>query len=144
MRSNGAIVTRCFGGTSERSTGVRSGLLSTVLLAAFLCGRRPDRRPPIAGRTSAASAVVLSNESTFTRWAHPRGRGGRSAPSRRPPLAAVGSLHMLTEEGLPEVYLLLDQVTPAHGPGMGAAEAPGAAQRQRPAGFRARRSARST
>jgi hypothetical protein len=62
----------------------------------------------------APSATVLSNESTFTRWAHPRAAVVvRSEPS--PAARAAGSLHMLTEEGLPEVYLLLDQMTVAPG-----------------------------
>ena len=57
---------------------------------------------------------MLSNESTFTRWAHPRQPAIiRSAPSAA--AATVGSLHMLTEEGLPEVYLLLDEVTDPSG-----------------------------
>jgi len=56
-----------------------------------------------------ARPLVLSNEQTFTRWAHPLRAGeiraGASRSSR-----VVGALHMLTEEGRPEVYLLLEQV----------------------------------
>jgi len=83
----------------------------TIAVAAALacCGAAPaaDAQP-------AAAVRVLSNESTFTHWAHPRERASiRSAPSAS--AGVVGSLHMLTEEGFPEVYLLLDQATDASG-----------------------------
>jgi hypothetical protein len=63
-----------------------------------------------APQLTALSAHRLSNESTFTRWAHPLEPASiRSAPSAT--ARAVGSLHMLTEQGLPEVYLLLSQTS---------------------------------
>jgi len=50
--------------------------------------------------------VLLSNERTFARWAHPL----RRAPIRWAPRAGarlVASTHMRTEDGFPEVYLAL-------------------------------------
>ncbi len=52
----------------------------------------------------------LSDEITYARWAHPR----NTAPIRADPLteaAVVGRLHRLTEEGEPEVYELLSELT---------------------------------
>lgn len=60
---------------------------------------------PVAG-----TLVRLSDERTYTRWAHP----ASTAPIRaEPELGArfVGRLHPLTEEGEPEVYELLSEVT---------------------------------
>jgi lipoprotein-anchoring transpeptidase ErfK/SrfK len=58
--------------------------------------------------------AVLSNETTFTRWASAVGpanvRVQPSAASRR-----VGRLRMLTEDGFPEVYLLLATTSDAQG-----------------------------
>jgi hypothetical protein len=70
--------------------------------------------PPIAASRPARAAVspaprpdqVLSNERTFTRWAHV----ALIAPIRARPSATsprVTRLHWDTEDGFPEVYLLL-------------------------------------
>ena len=66
-----------------------------------------------AGAPAAATAerragetVRLSNERTFTRWAHPQ----RRAPIRRRPSVrarSVARIRFLTEDGFPEVYLAL-------------------------------------
>lgn len=51
-------------------------------------------------------ATRLSDERTETRWAHPE----RVAPIRRSPTARAKSIaptHLLTEDGFPEVYLVL-------------------------------------
>ncbi len=57
--------------------------------------------PPHAGRTR-----TLSNERTFTRWAHPEIAGGiYSRPTARSKLLA--HIRLATEDGFPEVYLLL-------------------------------------
>lgn len=66
----------------------------------------------VTAPAAARAAVRLSDEHTFTSWAHPRWR----APVRAAPLPSartIGSLHMLTEEGEPEVYLLLRETTDA-------------------------------
>jgi L,D-transpeptidase catalytic domain len=58
--------------------------------------------------------VQLSDESTYTRWAHPL----TTALIRAAPLSTasvIGRLHPLTEEGEPEVYELLDELTIAAG-----------------------------
>jgi L,D-transpeptidase catalytic domain len=60
------------------------------------------------------SPRVLSNERSFARWAHPRASAAiRSRPGATGRL--VGHVHMSTEEGRPEVYLLLQEVTAATG-----------------------------
>ena len=75
-----------------------------VLLLAAWAPAASAARSEVPGR-----ALVLSNERTFTRWAHPRGDGViRDSPSPRSRVS--GRLHMLTEEARPEVYLLLEQV----------------------------------
>jgi len=93
---------------------------SAILLAApgvggqALAGGGPRSQRPQPPRLRVPAAVQLSNERTFTSWAHPRG----SAQIRSEPSGAarrVGSLHMLTEEGLPEVYLLRAEMTDASG-----------------------------
>jgi hypothetical protein len=80
----------------------------------------PTRAPtePLAHVTPsvppASAEVQLSDERTFTRWAHPAG----TAPIRAAPVAAavvVGRLHTPTEEGEPEVYELLEERTSVAG-----------------------------
>lgn len=100
--------------TTQRSLLSRSRLLAAALLAAFLTAAGLASASPQPSSAVASAEVVLSNETTFTRWAHPRQaaviRAEPSGSSR-----AVGALHMLTEEGLAEVYLLLDQAQGAPG-----------------------------
>ncbi len=70
-----------------------AGAGSGVTAGASLPGLRPG-------------TVLLSNERTFSRWAHPVGR----APIRRAPSRGAGKIeatHLLTEDGFPEVYLAL-------------------------------------
>ena len=57
---------------------------------------------------------VLSNERTFTRWAHPE----RRAPIRRRPTVrarTVARIRLVTEDGYPEVYLALRRRVNMHG-----------------------------
>jgi hypothetical protein len=55
---------------------------------------------------AAADSPLLSNETTFTTWAHPAATALiRERPSAT--AAQAGALHMFTEDGAPEVYLLL-------------------------------------
>lgn len=66
------------------------------------------------GLAVGAQAERLSDGRTYTRWAHPE----ITAPIRADPLsgaAVLGHLHMLTEDGEPEVYLLLAERTIATG-----------------------------
>jgi lipoprotein-anchoring transpeptidase ErfK/SrfK len=61
-----------------------------------------------AALVSAAPAQTLSNESTFTRWAHPVALGAvRAAP--RPRSRTIAHLRLQTEDRLPEVYLVLER-----------------------------------
>ncbi len=100
--------------TIGRSTDIRSVLRRTLILATCIWGASLSAASAASTPASTVSAAVLSNESTFSRWAHPRAAAViRSEPASAS--RAVGALHLLTEEGLPEVYLLLDQVTDTAG-----------------------------
>jgi hypothetical protein len=67
-----------------------------------------------ASETQPSSGGVLSNERTFTTWAHPLEEAGihqqPSAGSR-----TIARARLATEDGVPEVYLLLARVTDARG-----------------------------
>ena len=72
--------------------------------------------PSHASPSSAAlpGRARLSNETTFTRWAYAVARGGAySAPS--PEARRVGQLRFRTEDGFPEVYVVLSSVQDARG-----------------------------
>jgi len=61
-----------------------------------------------------SSSTQLSNEQTLTTWAHPEGEGPiytRPDPHAR----RVARVHMFTEDGFPEVYLLLSSFVDAQG-----------------------------
>jgi hypothetical protein len=61
-----------------------------------------------------AAGRHLSDEVHVTRWAYPR----YDAPARSAPSVSarrVVSLHLLTEDGFPEVYVLLSSLRDAHG-----------------------------
>jgi hypothetical protein len=76
---------------------------SLAVIPTLIAASRP---PPAAASPRARADQVLSNERTFTRWAHV----ALIAPVRRRPSASsppVGRLHWDTEDGVPEVYLLL-------------------------------------
>ena len=75
--------------------------------------------PPLPGTPapSAPAAPVirrLSNERTLTTWAHPLEPGAIYAKPE-PHARLLGSVHMETEDGFPEVYLLLRSYTDAYG-----------------------------
>jgi hypothetical protein len=75
--------------------------------AAPLPGAGTEGSPP-------ATANVLSNEKTSTTWAHPVIKASiRDRPSPRG--RTVSRTHLLTEDGVPEVYLLLSSFTDAAG-----------------------------
>jgi hypothetical protein len=69
----------------------------------------PPVQPP-----AVPQPVRLSNETTFTRWANAVGRAKARA---EPALDAhqVGRLRLLTEDGFPEVYVLLSSLQDAQG-----------------------------
>jgi hypothetical protein len=59
-----------------------------------------------AGVAAPSGSVRLSNERTFTRWAH----AAQIQPIRQSPspnASPIGSVSLTTEDGLPEVYVLL-------------------------------------
>jgi L,D-transpeptidase catalytic domain len=73
--------------------------------------------PPQPETTPAPAAPAtqqLSNERTLTTWAHPQEPGAIYA-APEPHARRVGSIHMETEDGFAEVYLLLAGYTDAHG-----------------------------
>jgi hypothetical protein len=64
--------------------------------------------------TSPAGQVPLSNETTFTRWAYAVALGSAySAPTTKS--RRVGRLRLRTEDGFPEVYILLSSIQDARG-----------------------------
>jgi hypothetical protein len=68
----------------------------------------------VCAAPATASARVLSDEHTLSRWAHPVAL----APVHTAPRAGAHvftHLHWLTEDNLPEVYLALREATDAHG-----------------------------
>jgi hypothetical protein len=73
---------------------------------AYKLPKRPVRQPSV--RT-----VVLSNERTLSRWANPR-RPGPIFAGPAPGARRIGSVHMRTEDGFPEVYLLLREQIDTH------------------------------
>lgn len=76
--------------------------LATVLLLALICSGSARA----ADRPQAPGSVALSDERSSTHWAHPVQR----APIRRlprPHAPQITSIHQLTEDGFPEVYLTL-------------------------------------
>jgi hypothetical protein len=92
-----------------RLRAVCAALGLALLLAATAGGVRAET---LSGRET--SAVILSNERTFTRWAHV----ARVQPVFREPSATslrVARLHRHTEDGFPEVYLLLRALPDALG-----------------------------
>lgn len=71
---------------------------------------------PASGNATPAkpTTVVLSNERTFTTWAHPV----EEVPIRAQPQVKSRTLartHLATEDGYPEVYLLLSSITDMKG-----------------------------
>ncbi len=70
----------------------------------------------------------VSNERTFTRWGHAVARAvARKRPQQS--AAAVARLHYDTEDGFPEVYVVLARYTDSHGPGVAEGSAADAAER---------------
>jgi L,D-transpeptidase catalytic domain len=69
---------------------------------------------PAAAQTPPPADTALSNETTFTRWASAATRASAyeepSATARR-----IGRLRLLTEDGFPEVYVLLAERQDADG-----------------------------
>jgi hypothetical protein len=86
---------------SRIRVGVAAVLTTLATATASSVANAPARTGP-----PARGDVVLSNERTFARWAYVE----RSAVIHRRPTAgsrAVARLHWYTEDGRPEVYLLL-------------------------------------
>jgi hypothetical protein len=83
-----------------------AAVLLTAALPAAARAEGPSANPPGMKR--------LSDERTVTRWAYP----GNHAPIRSRPTGAartVAKLHWLTEDSLPEIYLVLASWRDTHG-----------------------------
>jgi L,D-transpeptidase catalytic domain len=100
--------------------GAKAYAAAPVVLALVLGGlavgarARADVHVAVAAALPAVTEERLSDGRTYTRWAHPL----TTAPIHADPLpgaAVLGDLHMLTEDGEPEVYMLLDERTIATG-----------------------------
>lgn len=87
----------------EASSRTRLGVLAFALPVALAlpAAASADSTPGDKG------SVRLSNERTLTRWAHPVHQGARirSLPTAR--ARSIVRTHHLTEDGFPEVYLVL-------------------------------------
>ena len=84
-------------------------LLLLALLAAPATAAAADAPPPLRpkGDQKPLGNELLSNETTLTRWAHTNLIAAiRSKPTRAS--AKVGKLHWDTEDGVPEVYVVLE------------------------------------
>jgi hypothetical protein len=94
-----------FGLLMHRTRGVAALVVVAALLGAASAPASATRvRPP--GATQPLGTERLSDEFSVTRWAHPATTAKvRSAPKRR--ARVVARLHLLTEDGLPEVYVVL-------------------------------------
>jgi lipoprotein-anchoring transpeptidase ErfK/SrfK len=90
---------------------LRPGTLAAAALAAIVSAWAAA---PAHAQTPQAGTVRLSNESTFTRWAN---AATRAAAYAQPSTDArrVGRLRLLTEDGFPEVYILLASRQDAQG-----------------------------
>ncbi len=87
-------------------TGASLAVIASITASVPSHASPSSATPP--GRTR------LSNETTFTRWAYAVARGGAySAPS--PEARWVGRLRFRTEDGFPEVYILLSSIQDARG-----------------------------
>jgi hypothetical protein len=85
------------GGRPRSATWIAVAAVVSIGSAAMLAC------PPPAG---ALSRTVLSNEVTYTRWANTRHYASvRAFPS--PTARRIAGLHFRTEDGLPEVYVVL-------------------------------------
>jgi hypothetical protein len=98
-----------------RSTAL-AGALAALILSAAAAPAAGASSPSRTGRpvSDAGQRLQLSDEQTYTRWAYAVTRGSaRARPlpgSRR-----IGRLRLLTEDGFPEVYLLLTSQRDANG-----------------------------
>ncbi len=87
----------------------RLGVLAFALLVALLLPASASAR----GAPAVKGSVRLSDERTLTRWAHPE----HKAPIRRlpaPHARRIAPTHRLTEDGFPEVYLVLRSWSDSH------------------------------
>jgi L,D-transpeptidase catalytic domain len=93
---------------------VRVTSLRTAALAMILSVMASAPSPASSGPAIPTGEIQLSNETTLTRWASAVARGSaHSAPTSSARL--VGRLRYTTEDGFPEVYIVLASVLDARG-----------------------------
>ena len=87
----------------------------TIVAAALLAAIVPAGAARAAGPTANPPGMTrLSDERTLSRWAYPNNHARvRSRPTGQ--ARTVGTLHWLTEDNLPEIYLVLASWRDAHG-----------------------------
>jgi lipoprotein-anchoring transpeptidase ErfK/SrfK len=96
---------------SLRTLALAGVVAISVSAASFAQSPAPASPAPAATPADARSPnptgqIALSNETTTTRWAYAIGRGTAfSTPSKK--AHRVGRLRYLTEDGFPEVYIVL-------------------------------------
>jgi hypothetical protein len=83
----------------------RAATLAAVIPVLLLSGAGPAAAASIH-KASRPADQVLSNETTFTRWAYVA-HASAIYQQPNPSSPIIGRLHWLTEDGFPEVYLLL-------------------------------------
>ena len=97
-------------------------MLGPVLAAGLVPGVAPAENPertravvaagtsePLSNLKKRGDTVVLSDEQRTTRWAHAQAKA-RIYTAPRTSSASIGRLRYLTEDGVAEVYLVLDGV----------------------------------
>ena len=87
----------------------------TIVAAALLAAIVPAGAARAAGPTANPPGMKrLSDERTLSRWAYPNNHARvRSRPTGQ--ARTVGTLHWLTEDNLPEIYLVLASWRDTHG-----------------------------
>jgi L,D-transpeptidase-like protein len=88
---------------------LRSGSLAPAAAVAAIVSIAAAAAPAhaaAAGPDLTSGSVRLSNETTFTRWAH-AATPARAFAQPSPDARQVGRVRLLTEDGFPEVYVLL-------------------------------------
>jgi hypothetical protein len=118
-------VRRALGSRRRRPVAIMVAAMNALVIAACAgpawATSPSESTTPAAGTpstpTTPATAplrAVLSNERTSTTWAHPI----EEAPIRARPVAGsrvLAHTHLATEDGFPEVYVLLSSVTDTQG-----------------------------
>jgi hypothetical protein len=84
----------------------RAAALTAAIAVAVAAGESASAQPSGTPEATASREVTLSHSHTLTRWAYPvRPAVVRTEP--RPGARGITRLHFVTEDGYPEIYVLL-------------------------------------